>query len=352
MATVRELAKQAGVSPATVSRALKSHPDVSDFTRNKVLEAAKEIGHAYDTPTTSHAPSEPSLASVGYLIPGDPRLWEYDWMLLSGIAEGLSESRLGLQIVNLQHGKREDETYKQFFQRNGLKGVILRSFVQNRSICKEILAEDFPSIVVADRFDDMDSSNFVCCDSTRESAQAVHHLVDLGHKRIAIVLHRRADRDHLDRLEGFRQACATCGIESGGELELRVVADFDGGQTALNRLMSLADPPTAIVFTDPQSGIGAMCRAHEVGLQIPRDLSIVGFDDGYSRKRIYPVLTAVCQDTRELGLEAAVWLRERLLGGETKLCHQVIHANLEINQTTGVPPTKSVRLQPNGTVIE
>ena len=348
MATVRDLAKQTGVSPATVSRALKSHPDVSEVTRVKVLEAAKEIGYL----SSSGNDLGLSVANVGYVVAGDERLWEYDWMLVDGIIEGIREHRMDLQIVDLQRGRQPDETFKQFFLRRGLQGVIVRSVAQNRSVCEEILAEGFPSIVVADRFDGINQSNFVCCDSSGETAKAVHHLVDMGHQRIAMVMHRRADRDHVDRYNGYKQACEARGIESDGDLVLRINANFDGGQTALNRLMSLVEPPTAIVFTDPQPGIGAICRAHEVGLQIPRDLSIVGFDDGNSRKRIYPVLTAVCQDTRELGLEAAVWLAKRISGGGTEPCRQVIHAHLEINQTTGVPPSKPVRLQPNGAVIE
>ena len=348
MATVRDLARQTGVSPATVSRALKSHPDVSALTRMKVLEAAKEVGYS----NNSSYEITPTAKCVGYVVSGDPTLCEYDWMLMEGIAEGLRESSLSLQMVNLQQGKRADETFKQFFQRQGLQGVILRSFLQNRATCKKILAEDFPSIVVGDRYDEVEHSNFVCCDSTGETAKAVHHLIDLGHKKIAFVMHRRADRDHLDRYHGYQQAFAARGIDPDGDLVLHVIADFEGGQTALNRLMSLANPPTAIVFADPHPGIGAICRAHEVGLHIPRDLSIVGFDDGYTRKRIYPVLTAVCQDTKELGMEAAVWLTKKLSGMNVRPCRQVIHAHLEINQTTGVPPTKPVRLQPSGAVIE
>ncbi len=348
MATVRELARQTGVSPATVSRALKSHPDVSEMTRSKVLKAARMTGYSGNSGNGDDA----TATGVGYVVTGDPRLCEYDWMLMEGITEGLRESRLDLQIVDLQQGKRNSESYSEFFRRRGLRGVILRTVTQNRLICKEILAEDFPSIVVADRFDDMEQANFVCCDSTEESANAFYHLMDLGHKRIALVMHGRADRDHMDRYNGFREACETRNVEPDEDLVLRIFANFDGGRTALNRLMSLPNPPTAIVFTDPLPGIGAICRAHEVGLQIPRDLSIVGFDDGDTRQRIYPVLTAVCQDTRELGLEAAVWLSKRLKGGNLEPFRQVIHARLEINQTTGIVPSKPVRLQPNGTVIE
>ena len=147
------------------------------------------------------------------------------------------------------------------------------------------------------------------------------------------------------------EACRQRDVEPSDELILGVIANLEGGRTAINRLMSLSTPPTAVCFTDPLSGIGALLRAQEVGLRIPDDLSIVGFDDGYARHRVHPTLTAVCQDTRAIGLEAGQWLGRRIQGGDEGTMRQVLEARLEINQTTGVPPTKSIRLQPNGSVI-
>ena len=124
-------------------------------------------------------------------------------MLMDGILEGIKESRLDLQLIDLERSKRDDETYRQFFLRRGLRGVVLRTIKRHQAICDQILAEKFPSVVVADRFEDRDDVNYVCCDSGSEMGSAVHHLADLGHKRIALVLHRRADRDHIDRRDGF-----------------------------------------------------------------------------------------------------------------------------------------------------
>ncbi len=344
MASVREIARKTGLSAATVSRALKSHPDVSDSTRSRVFSEAKRSGYL--------APTNRQLGtSVGYVVPGDPHLWEYDWMLLDGVMEGLRHSELDLKIVDVQRGKSHDESYAQFFARRGLRGVVVRSMSQQHSACEEIIAGDFPCVVVAERFDTSENVNFVCCDSSNETSSAVNHLVDLGHQRIAFVMHRRADSDHLDRQRGFTEACDMLGIGPDDRVILRIEANVEGGKTALNRLMSLSTPPTAIVFADPPSATGALLRAQEVGLKIPEDLSIIGFDDGSQRFKVYPTLTAVCQDTHEIGLEAGLWLGRNISGFACDPLRTVLHATLEINQTTGLPPREVLRLAPNGSAI-
>ncbi len=344
MASVREIARKTGLSAATVSRALKSHPDVSESTRSRVHDEAKRSGYV--------PVMERKLGtSVGYAVPGDSQLWEYDWMLLGGVMEGLRQSGLDLKIVDLQRGKSHDESYDQFFARRGLRGVVVRSAFQQHAACEEILASNFPSVVVAERFENRSDVNYVFCDSGSETANAVNHLIELGHRRMAMVVHRRVDSDHQDRQRGFTEACEARDIPVDDRMVIRIDANVDGGKTALNRLMSLAMPPTAIVFADPLTATGALLRAQEVGLKIPEDLSIVGFDDGIQRFKVHPTLTAVCQDTHEIGLEAGIWLGRKISGLDVGPLQKVLHATLEINQTTGVPPGEAVRIQPNGNAI-
>jgi len=344
MASVREIARNTGLSAATVSRALKAHPDVSDATRSLVVTEAKRSGYV---PTADRQ----LCTSVGYMVPGDPKLWEYDWMLLDGVMKGLRQSKLDLKIVDLQRSKSHKESFTQFFVRRGLRGVVVRSALSQHSIVEDILAEQFPCVVVAERFENREDVNYVSCDSSGETTNAVNHLSDLGHQRMALVIHRRADSDHLDRQRGFLEGCDTRDIAPEKRTVIRIDANIEGGRTALNRLMSLTEPPTAIVFTDPMTATGALLRAQEVGLKIPEDLSIVGFDDGMQRYRVYPTLTAVCQDTHEIGLEAGIWLGRKIVGQVSEPLHKILPATLEINQTTGVPPQNTVRLAPNGNAI-
>ena len=157
------------------------------------------------------------------------------------------------------------------------------------------------------------------------------------------------DRDHDARRAGYVDALAGAGLELDPELVVSVVADMDGGKSAINRLMSLPSPPTAVYFTDPLACVGAIAQAHSLGIHIPDDLSIVGFDDGDIRFRTWPVFTAVCQDAAQLGFEAALSLTRKLTGiinGDA--VQREMNTFFEVHETTGLPPARPVRVLPSG----
>lgn len=136
-------------------------------------------------------------------------------------------------------------------------------------------------------------------------------------------------------------------------LIIAISAEVGGGAAALNRLLSMPEPPTAIFFTDPALTVGALRRALEVGIRVPDELSIVGVDDERLRKMTHPVYTAVCQNAAELGQQAGRWLCRQLgqsTGRDRKSTslRLEIEGFLEINQTTGRPPAVPVRVTPTG----
>lgn len=343
MASAREIARETGVSVATVSRALNSQPGVSVRTRQRVMKAANMVGY-------QGTASRRSAVGVGFALLGDMKMWEYDLMLLDGMRRGLNDSKLDVQVIDIQRDKSDDESYTEFFVGRGLRGVVLRTSSEHKKTCEEIATEGFPSIVLAERFDSAHIS-FVSCDSTSATQRGVEHLIQLGHQRIAMVTNRRDDRDHADRLNGYRRALENNDIPFDDELIIRIVSSLEGGMNSLNELMSRRTPPTAICFADPHSSVGAMCRANEIGLKLPEQLSILGFDDGNLRNMVCPVMSAVYQDTREIGFEAARWLGGRILGQNQTPLQRVIQASLMINQTTGSPPSEPTQLQPNGRPI-
>jgi DNA-binding LacI/PurR family transcriptional regulator len=115
--------------------------------------------------------------------------------------------------------------------------------------------------------------------------------------------------------------------------------------------MSLPQPPTAVYFTDPLACVGAIARAQSLGIKVPDDLSIVGFDDGDQRFRTFPVYTAVCQDAGQLGFEAALWLTRKLAGVSNDGIRKQMTTFFEVHETTGLPPRQPVRVLPDGTRI-
>lgn len=330
MSSVRAIAKQLGLSVATVSRALNNSPDVHPDTLARVLSAASEANYS---PTSGKRPKR----VIGLLYPQEPvrpGYGDFESVLLGGVMLGLEERRFDLKFVSVSRDKSPAETYTQFFARKGIAGVIVRTFQSSRDMCEAIGAEGFPHVVVADHFND-ERVNYVWTDSYPQSVEAVQHLIELGHRRIAIAVHSILDTDHQDRLRAYRDALGQAGIPRDSTLEVSILANPQGGGSAVSRVLSLGTPVTAIVFTDPLATIGALLRCHELGVKVPEQLSIVGFDDSDIRQHTYPTFTAVCQDAGRLGREAALRLTRTLEGEPGVSMRVVLPAKFEMNQSTG-----------------
>ncbi|MEM6332020.1 MAG: LacI family DNA-binding transcriptional regulator [Planctomycetota bacterium] len=343
MSSIREVAESAGVSVATVSRAFNNLPDVAEPTRVRVFAEADRLG--YDPEARRR-----KAVLVGLAYPGSPVNAEFggfDAAIVSGVLRGVEERKFDVVLLDIARDKRRGETYTQFFRRKGTAGVVLRSFAESRGICEEIANEGFPHIVVADRFENK-AVNFIRNDSYQDTLTAMEHLASLGHRRVAMCVHMVDDSDHADRRRAYHQGVATYGLDQDPELVYEDIADMNGGAKAINRLMSLPKPPTALLITDPLASIGALRRCLEVSIDVPSELSVVGFDDSNVRHMAYPVYTAVYQDAVALGHDAAEWLTRRVMRKTDSSCRLVKRTSFEVNQTTAPPPPEPIRVMPGG----
>lgn len=340
VASVRTIAKRAGVSITSVSRVLNNHPQVSTRIRQRVLAASNEAGYS---PTVGRR----STTNIALVYTGEETLGSaFDAALMSGLARAAHETRFDLMILDLRRAKLSSETYTQMFIRKAIRGALLRTTAAARGVCEAIAAEGFPAVVVADRFDNP-QVNYVYCDSRDASREAVDHLIGLGHRRIAIGINVVDDTDHIDRLGGYRESLATHGIQFDPRLVLRVPALRQGGGQMLRRLLTMPERPTAIFLTDPVTAVGALFEARKMGVNIPRDISIVGFDDADIRYSVFPELTSVCQDASVLGFEAfnaVMSLLERdasIAGVAPTPVRKALRTWLEIHESAGPAPAKA-----------
>lgn len=332
MANVRLIAKRAGVSITTVSRVLNNHPRVSPEIRRRVLEMTSKVGY-------SPAVGRKSITNIAVVYTGESSLGSpFDAAVMYGLAKGMDEHGYDLMVLDARRARQPDETFTQMFIRKGIRGAIIRTTAQTRSLCKIIAAEKFPAVVVGARFDEPEIS-FVDADSRQSSREAVEHLIALGHRRIAISLNILDDSDHIDRLEGYRKALAEAGIEQDEKLIFRVPAHREGGAQLLRRLMIVPNRPTAIFITDPMTAIGTMGEARKANISVPEQLSVVGFDDTEIRYVTSPELTAVCQDANVLGREAFAALQQLI---ESRPAMTPIRKSLNtwlvIHNSTAAPP--------------
>lgn len=345
MSSVRQIANELGISVATVSRAINHHEGVSPATRKRVLEAAELAGYR---PSTGLKPTN----VIGLVYPEDPvksDMGDFEAALLSGILRGVYEKKHDLTFISAARDKHDDESYTQFFHRKGVRAILLRSLGEE-SLIEKIAAERFPVLLVADRSDNP-NIDYIDSISSDTSRKAIEYLIGLGHKRIGLAIHNTLDTDHQDRLDGYLDAIRGAGLEIDDSLIVRAEANTAGGEIMLTKLLELENPPTAVYFTNPMSTIGALHKCLRLGIKVPRDLSIVGFDDSVTRFQTYPRYTAVCQDAVSLGIEAARWITrasESILAEDYR---EVRPTDFEVLETTSFAPENPIRIDRNGDLV-
>jgi len=327
MSSVRDIASQAGVSITTVSRVLNNHPRVSEQAREKVLSAANRAGYVPKV-------GRKSVTNIAVLYTGDRTIDSpFDANLLHGISGVMDERNFDMMVLDARRPRQRGETFTQMFMRKGIAGVIVRSSERGRELCDQILDEQFPTVVVGDQ-PDRDDVSVVYGASRQASRTAIEHLIQLGHERIAICINVVDDADHADRMAGYRAALEASGMKFDERLILTVPATREGGMQIIRRLRSMAEAPTAVYLTDPITCVGAFAEARRSGVNVPDELSIVGFDDADLRYMVYPPMTAVCQDVKALGREAAMALFD-LMDDRSDPARRALPTWFEVHETTG-----------------
>lgn len=332
MSNVRAIAKKAGVSITTVSRVLNNHPHVSEEARQRVLAISNEMGY-------SQAVGRRSVSNVAFVYTGESSMGSaFDAALMSGIAQAMQEQYFDLMVVDAQRAKQPNESYSQMFLRKGICGAILRTTTQTRGLCEEIAAEGFPAVVVADRFNSPGIS-YIDCDAREACREGVEHLIGLGHREIAICVHVVDDSDHADRIAAYQQALSEHNIAFDPRMILRIPATREGGVHLLRRLATAPTRPTALFVADPLPAVGILAEARKLGWSIPRDLSLLAFDDTDLRLTVAPELTSVCQDAVTLGRVAFSSLRQLMQQplGQREAVQKTLRGWLEVHHSTAAP---------------
>ncbi|MEM1331738.1 MAG: LacI family DNA-binding transcriptional regulator [Planctomycetota bacterium] len=345
-ASVRDLAAKLGVSTATVSRALNNHPEVASDTRARVIEMARSVG--YSLPTSPRHQNR--TTTIGLVYPTDPvrpDQGSFESSMLSGVLAGVNEQRFDVMWLNLERDKSPEESYTAFFHRKNCAGVLVRSIVPNSTVAEEIAQEGFPFVLLADRCPHP-AASFIESDSRADSMRAVEHLAHLGHERIALVVHAILDADHQDRRDGYLEGMRAVGLPVDDSLILRSVGTLDGGRQSIDRAMAMEDPPTAMYITTPPATLGALQRCLELGVRVPEDISIIGFDDSDTRLHAFPRYTSVCQDAQQMGFESARWLTRTLMGMSPGPLRDRRPTTFVIQNSTGIRPTHVLQLGPKG----
>jgi LacI family repressor for deo operon, udp, cdd, tsx, nupC, and nupG len=329
MASVKDVAALAGVSTATVSRALSQPDKVAEETRDRVMQAVKACGYRMNTAARQFRRQRTETVLVVVPDIGNP----FFSNIIQGIESCAQQHNYRVLLGEADSGSSEAESYAHYMHQQHADGAILLTVegIEN------FLAEDARTpIVMACEYLPKSPCPTVRIDNARAAEDAVLHLLELGHTRIAYINGPAQSPLSKDRLRGYRRALKSAGIEVARELITQGDYSPGSGYVCAHQLLALDSPPTAIFAASDPMAIGAMRAARERKLKIPQQLSLVGFDDIRFAEFMTPGLTTIHQPRELIGSTAMEQLLQLLQGG-TPEQDKVLAHKLVIRESTDKP---------------
>jgi DNA-binding LacI/PurR family transcriptional regulator len=275
-ASIEDVARRAGVSIATVSRALRGLPDVAAATRDRVLEAASDLDYVA-SPFAARLASG-RTATVGIVLPFINRWFFAE--VLDGVETALRQAGFDLLLYNLGNEPGRARFFELLPLRKRVDAVVVASLVLNDDELAALAGLGYPVGLLGTAQDGFLSTRI---DDVAGARAAVEHLLSLGHRRIGLI---SGDTDDpmrftppLHRLDGYRQALSAAGVELDPDLEVLGYFTIDGGSEACERMLALPDRPTAIFAESDEMAYGALRALRRHGLRVPDDVALMGFDN-------------------------------------------------------------------------
>lgn len=305
--TIIDVARESGVSYSTVSRALNGYEFVKPSTRDKVMRAAQKLGYVPNQQARSLAGGRSNL--IGILVPGLDN--GYITEIIRGIDEELAKSDYNLILYTTHRHHGRESTYVASIMNGAADGLLLIVPLISHDYVDALYQQNFPFVLI-DQSDTSGKSSIVNATNWQGAYDATQYLIKLGHRRIGFITGLMELNSAIDRLKGYEAALVEHRIPV--EAELIVTGDFweRGGYVATQQLLDLKTPPTAIVASNDLLAFGAMDAVRQRGLHIPKDISLVGFDDIPQASLVYPPLTTVRQPLDKMGRLAVKMLLEHV----------------------------------------
>jgi len=337
--TITDIAQLAGVSKKTISRVINQEPYVNKTTRARVEAIIAEHGYRPDPQARGLALRRSFL--VG-LIHDNPNS-QYVENIHLGILDALASR--GYELV-IRPCDRRSPTFlddmRGFVERLRLFGVVLTPSVsEDDRLAKLLESADCPYVRITCAALDT-PARLVLTHDWHGAAAAARRLAELGHRRIAYISGPPLFRSSHERREGFVGVLAEYGLELAPDLTILGAYTYESGLARGRELLARPDRPTAIFAGNDEMATGVYGAAHELGLRIPDDISIIGFDDAPIATRMWPAMTSVRLPVREMGKAAAEKLFAKPKGAATSLAAEFTPTLIE-RQSTAPPPGEPPR---------
>ncbi|MBS4204014.1 LacI family DNA-binding transcriptional regulator [Lederbergia citrea] len=339
MTTIKDIARIAGVSITTVSRALNDYSDVSENTRQRIKAIAKDLNYS----PNAHARSLVTNKSktIGLLVSDINKGMVKDNFLveiLSGIDHFVAQTDYDLVLFSTNSTKQREKTYSQLCRERRVDGVILQGIKTEDPYLREVIESDIPCVLI-DIPIESSTVGYVTTDNVMGSKKAVEYLIQLGHEKIAMMNGHNFAFVSQSRLKGYFEALKEAHLSVNWDWIVNGAFDEGIAENVATNLLTKHPEITAIYCASDLMALGTMKAAKKLGINIPEELSIIGFDDILLASYVSPPLTTVAQNKSEMGYQAAKLLVEML--EDKDVSHAIsLDTKLIVRESSGVTQQK------------
>jgi DNA-binding LacI/PurR family transcriptional regulator len=328
--SIKDIARAAGVHHSTVSRALKGQPRVSRETAARIRRIAVDAGFTASAVARSLATQRTAMIGVVVTTITDP----FHHEIIAGLDEVATEHNYSVIVADSQgNPERELQVVRSFHERRVDAIVVLSSRVGARYI--SLLTERRVPIVLVNNQRRDAAVHALTIDNVDASYNAMRHLLDLGHRHIGYIGNENGVYSDTERFAGYRQALSDADLTFSPDLVQHADNSPDGGSRAMTKLLDLPEPPTAVFCYNDMMALGAY-HATRGRVTVPRDVSIVGFDDLFFSRFLDPPLTTTAQPKKQMGRKA-MEIALALLDGKTTERTFHIKGDLIVRSSTAPP---------------
>lgn len=344
MPTLEDVARQAGVSKATVSRVLNNKPRVSEKTRNKVLEVARSLGCI--TRDGARALNRRLTYNLGAIFTANPYISDeeltgikspqlgWDQEALYGVEEAVREAGYNLFVTRARVCD-PDGKLPRFVESRQVDGVFIIGGLFHDQYIERLKETGIPVVIIGSYVHSEDV-NCIYADNFQGAYVATCHLLSLGHVRVAFINGPATTRTSADKLQGYRAALKQAGLMPDNRLIREGCFTRASGYSAFSQIWSDGIQPDAVFCANAEMAVGAIKFVEEQGLVVPDDIAIVGYQDEQVAAFTKPSLTCVRLYTREMGLEAGRRMLAVLNNGDSLGFKIAVPTKLIVRESSGV----------------
>jgi len=333
MSTIKDVALHAKVSVATVSHVVNDTRFVSEATRLRVQQAIEEL--RYVPSALARSLKSNRTHTVGMMIPNNSN--PYFAEIIRGIEDTCYDAGFNVILCNSDDDPLKQSTYVRLLSEKQVDGLIVLSSGSDVDLLDTLRTATMPQVVVDREIEEL-AADLVEVNHEAGGFLATQHLLQLGHRRIACIAGPQALSSARQRVQGYRRALHEAGLAADETLLRHGDFTSAGGHAAMSSLLHItpqADRPSAVFASNDLMAIGAICAAAAAGLRIPKDLSVIGFDDIALAAYSNPPLSSIVQPKHETGALAAQLLLQRIAQPERQLQRAILQPSLLVRQSTG-----------------